>query len=133
MNPQLYIFKRYEMEHFDDSGNHVYFVIVNLDKAKKYPENFVCIFPKQKNSIVKPSTEFSRVFGQDSLRLARQLLKTAQKEEDDIDIRTEIEKRLKLLDPKKATKKGYLRHEGYVAFKALKEPFTVEAIKQQSD
>ncbi len=100
MNPQLYIFKKSELEQFDDSKNRVYFVIVNKDKAKKYPANFVCVLPTQKNSIEKPSTEFSRLFGQDSLRLARQLLKGALNEEDDAEVKAEIEKRLKLLEPR---------------------------------
>jgi len=132
MNPQLYIFKRYELEHFDDSGNRIYFVIVNLDKSKKYPANFVCILPTQKNSIVKPSTEFSRVFGQDSLKLARQLLKDALKEEDDSEIRAAIEKRLKHLEPERAIKKSYLGHERYMAFKALQESVPLEGLKQAS-
>ncbi len=100
MNPQLYIFKKSELEQFDDSKNRVYFVIVNKDKAKKYPANFVCVLPTQKNSIEKPSTEFSRLFGQDSLRLARQLLKNALNQEDDAEVKAEIEKRLKLLEPR---------------------------------
>ena len=132
MNPQLYIFKRYELEHFDDNRNRIYFVIVNLDKAKKYPANFVCVLPTQKNSIVKQLTEFSRLFGQDSLRLARQLLKDALKEEDDGQIRTEIEKRLKRLEPERAIKRGYLRHGQYWTFKTLQESVPLEGLKQDS-
>jgi hypothetical protein len=88
--------KRDELE-YHDSRNRIYFVVVNLDKAKKYPANFVCVLPKLKSSIVRPSTVFSIVFGEDSLRLAKQLLKKALRSEDDAEIRAEIQERLKLL------------------------------------
>jgi len=100
MKPQLYAFKRDDLEHYD-SRNRVYFVVVNLDKAKKYPANFVCVLPKPKSSMVKPSTEFSRVFGRDSLRLAKQLLSEALNDEDDVEIRAEIQERLKFLQPER--------------------------------
>ena len=97
INPQLLILRRIDLEHFE-SGNRIYFVVVNLDKAKDYPANFVCVLPTQRNSIVKPSTEFSRVFGSDSLPLAKRLLRAAWEDEDDTEIRAEIWRRLKLLD-----------------------------------
>ena len=96
MKPKLYTFKRDELERYN-SRNRIYFVVVNLDKAKKYPANFVCVLPKLKSSIVRPSSEFSRVFGKDSLRLAKQLLNKALKDEDDAEIRAEIQERLKFL------------------------------------
>lgn len=96
MKPKLYMLKRDELE-YRDSRNRIYFVVVNLDKAKKYPANFVCVLPKLKSSIVRQSTVFSRVFGEDSLRLAKQLLKKALRSEDDAEIRAEIQERLKLL------------------------------------
>jgi hypothetical protein len=88
--------KRDELEH-RYSRNRIYFVVVNLDKAKKYPANFVCVLLKLKSSIVRQSTVFSRVFGEESLRLAKQLLKKALRSEDDAEIRAEIQERLKLL------------------------------------
>jgi len=96
MKPKLYTFKKDDLERYN-SRNRIYFVVVNLDKAKKYPANFVCVLPKLKSSIVRPSTEFSRVFGKDSLRLAKQLLNKALKDEDDAEIRAEIQERLKFL------------------------------------
>ena len=98
MKPQLYTFKRDQLEHYD-SRNRIYFVVVNLDKAKKYPANFVCVLPKPRSSMVKPSTEFSRVFGKVSLRLAKHLLNEALEDADDAEIRAEIEERLKSLRP----------------------------------
>jgi hypothetical protein len=96
MKPRLFTFKRDELEHFN-SRNRIYFVVVNLDKAKKYPANFVCVLPKLKKSMVKLKTEFSKVFGNDSLRLAKKLLSDALVDEDDAEIRAEIQERLKFL------------------------------------
>ena len=96
MKPRLFAFKRDELGHFD-SRNRIYFVVVNLDKAKKYPANFVCVLPKLKKSTVKLKTEFFRVFGVDSLRLAKKLLTEAFVDEDDAEIRAEIQERLKFL------------------------------------
>jgi hypothetical protein len=90
--------QRGQLEHYD-SRNRIFFVVVNLDNAKKYPANFVCVLPKPKSSMVKPSTEFSRVFGKDSLRLAKRLLNEALEDEDDAEIRAEIQERLKFLKP----------------------------------
>jgi hypothetical protein len=107
MKPRLYIFKRDELEHYD-SRNRIYFVVVNLDRAKKYPANFVCVLPTLKSSMVKPSTEFSRAFGKDSFGLAKKMLREALEDEDDAEIRAEIEARLKLLEPDKRVKKSML-------------------------
>jgi hypothetical protein len=96
MKPRLFTFKRDELEHYD-SRNRIYFVVVNLDKAKKYPANFVCVLPKLKKSMVKLKTEFSRVFGKDSLRLAKKLLSEALVDEDDLEIKAAIKERLKFL------------------------------------
>ena len=101
MKPKLYAFKKEGLESYN-SRNRIYFVVVNLDKTKKYPANFVCVLPKLRSSIVKPSTQFSRVFGNDSLRLARQLLAKAYKDADDAEIRTEIQERLKSLEVDKS-------------------------------
>lgn len=101
MKPKLYAFKREELECYN-SRNRIYFVVVNLDKACKYPANFVCILPKHRSSIVKQSTQFSKVFGNDSIKLARQLLTKAYKDEDDAEIRQEIKERLKVLRPERS-------------------------------
>jgi hypothetical protein len=101
MKPKLYTFKGEELERYN-SRNRIYFVVVNLDKARKYPANFVCVLPKHRSSIAKQSTQFSRVFGKDSLRLARQLLTKAYEDEDDAEIRAEIQERLKILKPDKS-------------------------------
>lgn len=96
MKPRLCTFKRDELEHYGPR-NRIYFVVVNLDRTKKYPANFVCVLPKLKSSMVKLGTEFSRVFGKDSLRVAKELLNEALKDEDDAEVKAEIQERLKFL------------------------------------
>jgi len=76
------------------------FAVVDSDKSKSYPSNFVCILPKQFSGKNKQSNVFARVFGKDSLGLAMRLLNEALETEDDREIKGEIEKRLKLLEPK---------------------------------
>jgi hypothetical protein len=80
----------------------VLFVVVDSDVSKSYPANFVCVLPLSQglcgNSI------FSKLFGEDSLTLARKLLSKALAKESDLEIKTAIGKRLKLLDPKAVIK-----------------------------
>ena len=105
MKPKLYAFKKEELERYNSSYNsrkRIYFVVVNLDKSGKYPANFVCVLPKLRSSIIRSSTQFSRVFGNDSLRMARQLLTKAYKKADDAEIRAEIQERLKSLGSDKS-------------------------------
>jgi hypothetical protein len=96
MKPKLCTFKRDDVQHYN-SKNRIYFVVVNIDKAKKYPANYVCVLPKLKSSMVKLRTEFSRVFGKDSVEVAKELLKEALKDEDDAEIKAEIKDRLRIL------------------------------------
>jgi hypothetical protein len=130
MNPRLYIFKKFEQENFG-SGNRIYFVVVNLDKAKKYPANFVCVLPTPKSSIVKPSTEFSRVFGKDSPRLAKKLLKNALRDEDDAEIRAEIGKRLQLLGSDRVMGKGMLRPEKHFMLRVLEDSYKENPLRMK--
>lgn len=50
----------------------------------------------------KNGNVFGELFGDKSLDFAIQLLSDALKNESDIEVKTEIERRLKLLDPKQA-------------------------------
>ena len=72
-------------------------VVVDLDKSKRYPLNFVCILPQTAISKGKNSNIFSRVFGSSSLEVARKLLHGALKSEQDDDIRKELQARLRAL------------------------------------
>jgi hypothetical protein len=96
MNLRLYILKRDDASDYS-RGHYIRFAVVDLDKSKKYPSNFVCILPKQFSGKNKQSNVFARVFGKDSLGLAMRLLNEALETEDDREIKGEIEKRLKLL------------------------------------
>jgi hypothetical protein len=98
MNLRLYILKRDDVSDYS-RGHYIRFAVVDLDKSKEYPSNFVCMLPKQFSGKNKQSNVFARVFGNDSLGLAMRLLNEALETEDDSEIKGEIEKRLKLLEP----------------------------------
>jgi hypothetical protein len=72
-------------------------VVVDLDKSKRYPQNFVCILPQTAISRGKASNIFNKVFGQNSPEVAKKLLHRALLREQDDDIRKEIQTRLKHL------------------------------------
>jgi hypothetical protein len=74
-------------------------IVVDLDKSKNYPLNFVCILPRTTISLRKHSNIFSRIFGSDSLNVAKQLLRRALKREKDTEIKKELKQRLKALKP----------------------------------
>ena len=74
------------------------FAVVDLDKSKSYPSNFVCMLPTQISGKTRLESIFMRFFGDDSLEQARALLVEALEREEDIDVKAEIEKRLKILE-----------------------------------
>lgn len=80
------------------ASQHLRFVIIDLDKTKNYPMNFVCLLPKWLGH--NHATIFEKIFGDQSFKVAKKLLTDALKSEDDIEIRKEIEKRLTFLDRK---------------------------------
>jgi len=79
---------------------HIRFAIVDLDKSQEYPSNFVCMLPQQVSANSKQHSVFAKVFGNHSSELAKRLLTEALETENDSEIKAEIEKRLKLLEPK---------------------------------
>ena len=97
MKPSLYLFKREIGRSEYSLKTEVQVVVVDLDKSKKYPQNFVCILPQTAISTGKPSNIFSKIFGQNSLEVAKKLLHSALKKEQDDDIRKELTKRLRAL------------------------------------
>ena len=85
----------------DSSGEKRFrFAVVDLDRGKEYPLNFVCLLPLNIKPEVKSVSIFRRVFGEESLAVARRLLAEALEREDEDEVRGEIERRLKLLEPK---------------------------------
>ena len=95
----------------DDSGDYSVgrrfgFAVVDLDRGKDYPLNFVCMLPLRIGSSGKEHSTFVRVFGDKSLEVAKKLLVDALKAEDDSDVKADIERRLKLLEPKSVCEKA---------------------------
>jgi hypothetical protein len=85
----------------DSSGGKRFrFAVVDLDRGKEYPLNFVCLLPLNIKPEVKSVSIFRRVFGEESLPVAKRLLAEALQREDEAEVRGEIERRLKLLEPK---------------------------------
>ena len=68
-------------------------------KSKIYPQNFVCMLPSQFGK-GKIDSAFLKLFKDKSLEQAKALLKAAWEREDDSEVKAEIERRLKLLEPK---------------------------------
>ena len=99
MNLRLYVSKRDNMRGYSQRY-HIRFAIVDFDKSQEYPSNFVCMLPRQVSGNSKQYSVFAEVFGNQSSELAKRLLTEALETEDDSEIKAEIEKRLKLLEPK---------------------------------
>jgi hypothetical protein len=96
---RLFISKRSELNDYSRKG-YIRFVVVDLDRSKKYPANFICILPKNIKPTGKKATKFEKMFEDDSLELAKKLLKRALRAEEDWEVKAEIRKRLELLTPK---------------------------------
>jgi hypothetical protein len=79
--------------------NHLRFAVVDLNKSKRYPFNFVSMLPMRLDSGGKPPSAFTKFFGNKSLETARGLLTESLKKEHGSEIKAEIARRLNLLDP----------------------------------
>jgi hypothetical protein len=97
MKPSLYLLKKQSGRTEYSMKTEVQVVVVDLDKSKNYPLNFVCILPQKAISSGKSSNIFSKVFGTSSLGVATRLLRRALKNETDYEIRKELTKRLMAL------------------------------------
>jgi hypothetical protein len=78
----------------------VQLVVVDLDKSKRYPLNFVCILPRYFRLLEKRSSKFAKLFGEKSFYVAKKLLTEAARHEDDPEIKEVINKRLKDINSK---------------------------------
>lgn len=85
------------------------FAVIDLDKADLYPLNFVCMLPMKINLASKTEGKFRKIFGDRSLIVARNLLHEALKRETNAEVKTEIERRVKLLEPKSKSEKRCLK------------------------
>jgi len=96
MNLKLYAVKKGNQR----LDRNVQLVVVDLDRGKHYPLNFVCILPRYLRLLEKRSSNFANIFGEKSLHVAKDLLVEAKHEEDDPDIQKAISKRIKDIDHK---------------------------------
>ena len=78
---------------------HLRFTVIDSNKSKSYPDNFVSMLPMRIDSNGKIPSAFTKLFGKKSLKIARGLLTESLKEEPGSEVRAEIERRLNLLDP----------------------------------
>jgi hypothetical protein len=99
MNLRLKVFKTDYVGDYSQ-GRHIRFAVVDLDNSKGYPVNFVCLLPQDPRLNVKAHNNFSKLFGNDSAKLAKRLLTEALKTEKDTETKAEIRRRLELLEPK---------------------------------
>jgi hypothetical protein len=99
MNLSLSIFKREDLNNYSGKKD-IRFAVVDLDRSRKYPINFVCILPKHIKANGRRHSKFERKFGDKSFYLAKKLLKRSLKSENDWEVKDEIRERLDLLKPK---------------------------------
>jgi hypothetical protein len=82
------------------SINPIQLVVVDMDKGKNYPLNFVCVLPRCYRILEKRSSQFAKLFGERSLHVARKLLVEAFRKEEDPEVLYLINKRIKAIDAK---------------------------------
>ena len=99
MNLRLKVFKTNYVSDYSQA-RYIRFAVVDLDNSKGYPANFICLLPQDPRVNSKDSNNFSKLFGNDSAELAKQLLTEALKTEKDTETKAEIRRRLELLEPK---------------------------------
>ena len=78
----------------------IHFVVVNQDEHRLYPLNFICVLPEQMSVGAQQNSNFTKIFGDNSVPLAKDLLQRAMESEQDEEIKAAIGKRLKALQPK---------------------------------
>jgi hypothetical protein len=70
-------------------------IVVDLDRGKRYPLNFVCVLPRYLRLLEKRSSKFAKIFGAKSLNVAKKLLEEAKDEEENPEVQRAIKKRIK--------------------------------------
>ncbi len=99
MRPRLFFLKREIGRTIENRKTKVDFVIVDSDVTNEYPLNFVCLLP-QRSGLINSHSIFGKIFGDDGVPLAKRLLSKALRNERDLDIKIEVEKRLKMFNQK---------------------------------
>ncbi len=95
IKPYLKVVKTF----WQDTPVQTSFVVIDLNEGQEYPQNFLCVFPKnlfRKNqrSNLKRS-KFAKIFGEKTHEVARKLLQEAFRKETDREARRHIESSLK--------------------------------------
>lgn len=96
INLKLYAIKNLNQQ----PCNRIQLVVVDLDKSKRYPLNFVCVLPRYFRILEKRSSKFAKLFGDKSFTTAKRLLEDASTQEADPEIQTVIKQRIKDIDQK---------------------------------
>ena len=104
MNLQLLITKKETRYHNTVTKTKHLFAVIDLDKSRQYPQNFVSVLPKTIKAVVKPSNAFEGLFGNKSLEIAKQLLEKALARRPNSETTKAIRERLKLLHPQLSNK-----------------------------
>ena len=95
MNPSLHVFKKQKGRTTATRKTVVHIVVVDQEKGRKYPENFVCVLPE---FFGFPSRTFEKLYGDSAIEVARSLLFEALEKEKDSEVKLDIERRLKGLE-----------------------------------
>lgn len=95
IQPHLKVVKTF----WQDTPVQISFVVTDLSKGQEYPQNFLCVFPKNlfrrnQRSNLKRS-KFARIFGEKTHKMARELLQEALTRETNREARLHIESSLK--------------------------------------
>ena len=99
MNLKLYAIKKGN-QNLDSC---IQLVVVDLDKGKRYPLNFVCVLPRYLRLLEKRSSNFAKIFGAKSLNLAKNLLVEAKDQEENPEIKRALDRRIKDFKSKQDT------------------------------
>ncbi len=98
MKAHLLVLKQDNADDWSNAGQRLRFVVVDLEKGKDYPLNFVCLLPVRFGLNEAKLTKFEERFGKESVQVAKTLLTDALESEADEDVKIEIVRRLKLFD-----------------------------------
>ena len=90
--------KLYAIKNTKQRIENVQLVVVDLDRSKNYPLNFVCVLPRYFRILEKRSSKFAKLFGEKSHDTAKKLLLDAKRREEDPEIQTTINKRIKAIN-----------------------------------
>ncbi len=104
MNPRLYIVRARNGREYRTRRS-IRFAIIDCDHNRAYPSNFICTLPQRVTLTADDESIFAKVFGEKRIEVAKKLLKTALQSEADLEIKTEIRQRLRMLDFKDVSRR----------------------------